>query len=287
MNKINKISTFVSGGADSEETLNVFEERDQQGNTTLLKNYNFDGALDAKTIYEFDEKGRVIVEKQYSSGEIPDQVLRIEYNESGKAKQVVINYADGSVSYKNYSRSEADKTTTIDIVDQDGVTEGKEFRKFDSEDRVLEELIHTDTGAIERKAEFEYNEHGDLVESVIVDEEGFETVRFFDFYRNDKAQIEKIEVLSEDEVIIRVDEYEYDERGNQTKHSMKDLDRGSLFVDIRDYDENNNVVKFERLMGERPIEVTETKYTIDGLMERQETRSNDGVMIYRFEYEMF
>lgn len=287
MNKIKSIKTFVIMEDTNEPMLQVIEERDQNGNITLLEHFNEEGGREAKSEYEFDEKGRVTIERQYSMGENPDQTLAIEYNESGKAKQVVITYADGSISYKNYSRDEAEKTTTIDIIDEDGDTEGKEFRKFDSEDRVLEEVIYTDTGAIETKVEFEYNEHGDIVESVRVDEEGFETVRFYDYYRNDLAQIHKMDVLDEDENIIRIDEFEYDERGNQTKHAIQDLDRGALFVNLTTYDLNNNEVKFERLYGERSVEVRETKYTVDGLMESQETRTGEGVMTHRFEYELY
>lgn len=286
MNNIKSISTYLIEEGE-EQKLSTYEERDQNGNITLLKQYDYDGILEAKSAYEFDEKGRVIVEKQYSTEGEPDQVLEIEYNESGKAKQVKISYADGSLSYKNYTRDEAVRSTTIEIIDEDGDSEGKEFRRFDEEDRVLEEVVYRDTGEIETKAEFEYNEHGDTVESVRVDEEGFETVRFYDYYRDEQARINKIETLNEDEKIIRVDEFEFDERGNQVKHIMRDLDRKALFIDKREYDMNNREIKFERLMGERPIEVKETKYTADGLMEQQETITNDGTMINKFVYEMF
>ena len=260
---------------------------DQNGNVTLLQHFDYDGNLEGKSEYEFDEKGRVVVERQYSTTDVPDQTLEIEYNESGKAHQVTVTFADGSVSYKKYSRDEAERSTTIDIIDEDGETEGKEYRKFDGEDRVLEETIYTDTGAIETKVEYEYNEHGDIVESVKVDEEGFETVLFYDYYRDDHSRINKLEVLNEKEVIIRVDEFEHDERGNRTKHTMRDLDRGSVFVDQRVFDLNNKEIKFERRMGDRPIEVKETTYTIDGLIETQEVRTNEGVTNYRFEYELY
>lgn len=270
-----------------EQQISAYEERDQNGNITLLQQFNYDGDLETKAEYEFDDKNRVIVERQYTSEEKPDQTLRIEYNESGKAKRVIVEYADGSFSYKNYSRDEAEKSTTIEILDQDNDPEGKEYRKFDSEGRVLEEIIYTDSGAVETKEEFEYNDYGDVIERVSVDIDGFETVRFYDYYRDDQSRVNKIEVLNEDETIIRIDEFEYDERGNQTRHSMNDLDRGSLFVDERTYDLQNNEIRFERLMGDRPIEVTETKYRADGLMEQKESRRGDGVTINRYEYDLY
>jgi len=287
MNKIKSIKSYILGENGEELIKNTHEELDQNGNVTLLQHFDYDGNLEGKSEYEFDEKGRVVVERQYSTTDVPDQTLEIEYNESGKAHQVTVTFADGSVSYKKYSRDEAERSTTIDIIDEDGETEGKEYRKFDGEDRVLEETIYTDTGAIETKVEYEYNEHGDIVESVKVDEEGFETVLFYDYYRDDHSRINKLEVLNEKEVIIRVDEFEHDERGNRTKHTMRDLDRGSVFVDQRVFDLNNKEIKFERRMGDRPIEVKETTYTIDGLIETQEVRTNEGVTNYRFEYELY
>ena len=287
MNKIKSIASYIIDGDESEKVLNVYEERDQLGNTVLLKHFNYEGELESKSEFEFDEKGRVVVEKQYSSNEKPDQVLRIEYNESGKAHQVVLEFADGSITYKNYSRDEAENTTTIDIVDQNGENEGKEFRKFDAEGLILEEIIYNDSGKVESKAEFEYNNHGDILESVRTDEEGFETVRFYDYYRDEQSRIYKIESLNEDEKIIRVDEFEFDERGNRVRHTMTDLERGSVFIDVREFDKNDQEIRFERLMGERPIEVVETKFRADGLMEQQETRRTEGVTTYRFEYELF
>ncbi len=286
MNKIKSITTLVIEENGS-TTPAAYEERDQEGNITLLKNYTEKGGLDGMTLFEFDEKNRVIVEKQYSNGESPDQVIKVNYNESGKAHQIIVEYADGSTSYKNYSRDEAEKSTTIEIVDQDNELEGKEYRKFDSENRILEETIFTDTGAIETKAEYEYNDYGDIIESVKVDDEGFETVRFYDYYRDDQSRINKVEMLNEDENIIRVDEFEYDERGNRIKHIMKNLERGSLFVDIRAFDENDREIRFERLMGDRPIQVIESRYRADGILEEQETRMGDGVILNRFEYEFF
>jgi hypothetical protein len=287
MNKIKSITTFVAGDQEGEKIISVYEERDQLGNITALKHFNHEGELENKTIYAFDEKGRVIVEEQYSTGTLPDQVIKIEYNESGKAQQVVIAFADGSSSLKKYSRDEAEKSTTIDIVDQDGEVEGKEFRRFDGEDRVLEEIIYNDAGEIETKGEFEYNDYGEITESVRLDVEGYETVRFYDYHRDDKANVFKIDTLNEEEQIIRIDEFEFDERGNRVKHIMKDLERGGLFIDLREFDKNDNEIRFERLMGDRPIELIETSFTIEGLMEKQEVTKTEGLITYLFEYELY
>lgn len=286
MNKIKSIKTFVLN-EEKEPQILVHEERDQLGNVTKLEHYNYDGEVESKTEFEFDEKGRLIEERQYSKVDSPDQTIRITYNESGKPGSVKVIYADGSVSNKTYERNIDERTTTILIVDQDGDEEGKEYRKFDEEDRILEEVIYNDFGNIESKREFEYDEHGYVVESVEMDSEGFETVRFYDYYRDDKAQVVKIETLNAEEKIIRIDTFELDERGNRAKHQMHNVERGGMYVDVREFDEKDNEIRFERFMGERPIEIVETKFREDGLLQEKESRSGDGTVIHRFEYELY
>lgn len=286
MNKIKSIKTFVLNDEDKPQLL-LHEERDQLGNVTKLEHYDHDGALESKSEFAFDEKGRLVEEKQFSKADTPDQTIRIEYNESGKPGLVRVLYADGSYSNKTYERNEAERTTTINIVDQDGDEEGKEYRKFDEEGRILEEVIYNDFGNVESKHEYEYDEYGNIVESVEVDSEGFEKVRFYDYYRDDKARINKIEMLNEEEKIIRVDTFELDERGNRVKHLMHNVERGTLHTDLRKYDEKDNEVHFERRFGERPIEVVETTFREDGLLQKRETRSVDGVIVHQFEYELY
>ena len=57
MNKIKSIKTFIKGEGD-EQSLNAYEERDQLGNVTQVKHYNFEGELESKSEFEFDDKGR-------------------------------------------------------------------------------------------------------------------------------------------------------------------------------------------------------------------------------------
>jgi hypothetical protein len=286
MNKIKSIRTFVLND-EGEPQLIVHEERDQLGNVTKLEHYDYDGVLESKTEFAFDDKGRLIEEKQFSKADTPDQTIKIEYNESGKPGLVRVLFADGSVSKKTYVRDEAERTTTINIVDQDGDEEGKEFRRFDDEGRLLEEVIYNDFGNVESKQEYEYDEYGHIVESVEVDSEGYEKVRFYDYYRDDKARIVKIDMLNEDEKIIRIDTFDLDDRGNRVKHQMHNVERGTVYVDLRDYDEKDNEIRFERLLGERPIEVVETKFREDGFLKERESRSGDGVIKHRFEYELY
>src|SRR5690606_6430662 len=148
-------------------------------------------------------KGQLIEEKQYTTGEIPDQQITYEYNESGMVALATVRYLDGSASFRKYLRDEAQNTTTIESTDQDGEFEGSEFRRFDGEGKVLEEIFYDSENNITEKTETEYDDYGRVIEMVALDTEGFETVRFYDYYNNDEGRVIKIETLNEDEVIIR------------------------------------------------------------------------------------
>ena len=283
--KIKTIKTFqVSEITDKQKVLTSLEERDPEGNILTHILYDEAGEVAQKTENAFDEKGRMISEKQYTGSEYPDQHIVFEYNESGKVGRAVVHYSDGSKSFRNYSRDEANNITTIEIVDENNAFEGKEIRKFDSEGRVLEATIFDEDNHISEKTETEYDDHGRIIENVVLDSEGYETVRFYDYYNDDEGRINKIEVLNEDEVIIRVDEIFYDEKGNQSKYIVLDKSRGLTFSEVWEYDQHDQVVNHKRLRGDQLLEEVKSKYRTDNLIEEQETLTGDGLVVNYFEY---
>ncbi len=286
-NKIKSITTvLINDDTDQEGVKNLYEERDPQGNTTLLEQYMPSGESESRTARSYDNQDRVLTEEHFSSGqEVADQRLEYVYNNSGKIDQITVTYADGSFSLKKYAWDEAENTNTIMISDEDGDHEGKEFRKFDSEGKVLEVAIYDEGDKVMEKAEYEYDDYANIIESVEVDQEGYETVRFYDYYRDDQGRITKLETLNEDEQIIRVDEFSFDEQGNRTRHHIQNLDRGSEQTDVWVYDQNNRLVQRERLRGGKPMETIDLRYREDGLLLEQEIRGANGVYANLFHYE--
>ena len=283
--KLKSIKTFhVDDNTDDKGMVNIYEEMDAQGNMILHIQYNEKGGIEQKTERILNDKGQLIEEKSYTGGEKADQHILYEYNESGKVHQAVVHYLDGSISYRNYTRDEAQKSTTIEIVDDEGEFEGKEFRRFDSERRLLEETIYDEGNKITEKRETEYDDYGRVTESVVLDIEGIETVRFYDYYLDDKGRVNKIESLNEDEIIIRTDEIEYDEKGNQAKYIVHDNGRGLEQTEVWEYDQDDNIVNHKRMRGENLLQEVKNRYREDKLLAEQETLTGDGISLDYFEY---
>ena len=286
-NKIKSIKTFhINDNTEDKGIINAYEERDAEGNITLHIQYNEKGGIEQKTERIFNEKGQLFEEKQYTGGENPDQHISYEYNESGKVALATVHYLDGSISLRKYSRNEAEKTTTIEIVDNENVFEGKEIRRFDEEGRILEETIYDEENEIVEKTETEYDDYGRIIENVFVDMSGIETVRFYDYYTDDEGRVNKIETLDEDETIIRTDEIKYDERGNQTKYIAQHENK-AIFTDIWEYDRDNKVINHKRMRGDNLVEEVKNKYREDNLLAEQETLTGNGIVLNYYEYSFY
>ncbi len=283
-NKIKSIKTFyVSDNTDGEGLLSAYEERDSEGNIILHIQFNEKEEIEQKTERIFDDKGRLVEEKQYTGGERPDQHIKYSYNESGKVAQATVLYLDGSTSFRNYLRDESKKITTIEIRDDDGTFEGKEIRRFDEEGRVLEEVIFDEDNEIVEKTETEFDDFGRIIENVYVDMSRIETVRFYDYYTDEKGRVNKIETLDEDETIIRTDEIKYDERGNQTKY-IASQENNMVFTDIWEYDLQNRITNHKRMRGDNLVEEVKNKYRDDNLLTERETLTGNGIVLNYFEY---
>lgn len=285
-NKIKSIKTYrIDDNTDGKGVLNAYEERDVEGIIVLNAQYDENGDFVQKAEKIINEKGQLIEEKQFTNEEKPDQHFLYEYNESGKVAQATVHYLDGSISFRRYSRDEAENITTIEIKDDENNFEGREVRRFDSEGRVLEEAYYDEENEIAEKTETEYDDFGRIIETVFLDSEGIETVRFYDYYTDDKGRVNKIETLDEDEVIIRVDEIEYDERGNQSKYIILDKSRGITFNETWEHDQQNRITNHKRNRGEQLLEEVKNRYRDDGLIAEIETLTGDGVTLNYFEYE--
>lgn len=287
-NKIKSIKTFhVHENTDEKGIVNAYEERDMEGNVTLHIQYNEKGEIEQKTERILNGKGQLVEEKQFTGGENPDQHFIYEYNESGKVATAKVHYLDGSTSYRKYSRNESENTTTIEITDSEGDYEGKEFRRFDNEGRILEEIFYDEENKITGKTETEYDDYGRIIESVEMDANGNEIVRFFDFYLDEQGRVNKIETLNEAESVIRIDEFEFDERGNQIKHIIRDKSRGVFSTDDWDYDLGNKIINHKRYIGDKLMEEVKNRYRDDNLLAEQETLAGTGVSLNYYEYTFY
>ena len=199
-----------SGGTDV-----YFNQYDANGLLIQTGTINADGTTYGVTNYEYDEKGRPILQKE-SGG-----TVSLEYNEQD---QIV----------KRVRATWGQNDTTLYTYDEQG--------------RLIEQIFQSDGTSIWDKYTWEYNEHGDVIKRTIQTTFGFldppdNTDTVVDFYVKEyDANGNLTKVVYEDGSYTA---YEYDEAGNKIKytsyHNAKDF-----VIFTYTYDENGNMTEYRR-----------------------------------------
>lgn len=289
MKKVKSIKSYIiTGETDENGYLSSYEERDEQGATTLEESLDLEGNLEMKVIRSYNDKGQLIEEQQYTETESPDEIHQFHYAASGEIEKIEVKYKDGSCSYKNYVKDEAESTITINIKDEAGNYEGKEFRKFDSEGRVLEEIIYDENDAVHEQKETLYDDHGRVIERYEVDASGFEKEYYYDYEMDEAGNFTEVRTVNPKEEVIRIDHFVYDEKSNRIQHNIKDKEAGYARIIDWEYDEKDRMTKQKVSMpdGQLLQEVVLTYDEEDRVLERQ-TTDRHGVETHRHVYEFY
>ncbi|MEM1320601.1 MAG: hypothetical protein AAGG75_10105 [Bacteroidota bacterium] len=287
MSKIKSVSTYIIAEHTPEEgLLTMYEERDEQGNILLHEQYYEDGSTEMRTMRQFDNDNRLLTLEQYSSNEKPDQRFEYQYNESGKVAKVSIHYLDGSISVQHYERDEAENSLTVRTVDEDGDEEAKEYRRLDSEGRVLEEIIHED-GELQRHVQSSYDDHGRLLSRHTKTGDGYDTKYTYEYEIDDQGRITGIDVVDEEDELVRGDTLGYDERGNEISHLVENHLEGYIAEERAAYDENGRLVKEQRFNGQNLASEVDYLYNENNLLHEEAHRSPRGVYLNQYKYEFY
>lgn len=290
MKKIKSISTHVVGENTPDEGILVqYEERDEEGHLVVEEKFYPDGSLESRILRDFDDKGQVVSEKEFSGeNEQPDQATTYTYSAAGRLEEAVIAYQDGSLTIRKYEQDEAANSETIHIADEEGTFEGKEYRRYDSEGHVLQEVIHDEEEKLEQDVSREYDDHGQLIKRVSIFDEDYETVELFDYERNEGGQIISRRAEDEDGKLLRFDEFSYDERGNTIQHKAQSVNEGWALVDEWEYDEKDQIVKSRRSQPDGSVlQESDYFYNEEGLLLERETRTKQGVSLSVYKYEYY
>ena len=205
------------------ESLNVksggtavyFNQYDANGLLMQTGTINADGTTYGVTNYEYDEKGRPILQKE-SGG-----TVSLEYNEQD---QIV----------KRVRAAWGQNDTTLYTYDEQG--------------RLIEQIFQSDGTSIWDKYTWEYNEHGDVIKRTIQTTFGFldppdNTDTVVDFYVKEyDANGNLTKVVYEDGSYTA---YEYDEAGNKIKYTSYHA-ANDFVIFYYTYDENGNMTEYRR-----------------------------------------
>ncbi len=288
MKKIKSISTYLRVNEMEEGKLQSLEQRDEQENVLLEELYYPTGDMESRIERVYNEAGRLELVREYATDrEKPDQQTEFEYTAAGRIALKRVIYQDGSLSVHQYEYDEANLAENITIVDEDQEVEGREYRRFDSEGKILEERIELEDGSIEEQRKVEFDDHGMMLKRELTryDEEKLE---LFVYERDEKGLVKKRYIEDEEGEIQRLDVFEYDERGNTLEHQAEDHNQGWGVIDRWEYDDQDRVIKSQRSYPSgMMLQETSMVYNEEGFLSKRETRTPQGVQSFNYRYEFF
>jgi hypothetical protein len=192
--------------------VSTFEYSEQQ---KLIKHHlsiESDG-ISETMVYNRDEKGRLIEEVKYYSGDEGEKIL-FEY-------------------------SSHDLPVKIQRFDSDGDKESDEELEYDSSDRLIKHLITTPDGSENQTSELTYGDNGKPKLKIVNDSDGDLESKTEFAYDDKERLIRMLENNDEGKVVSDIATI-YDERDNIVERSIKDYHTRTLkYV----YDKNDNCIE--------------------------------------------
>ena len=196
-------------------TVIYFDQYDAKGHLIQTGNINTDGTTYGVTAYEYDEKGRPILQKD-SVG-----TISLEYDEEDRIIKRVRN-----------ARGQNDTT----------------WYAYDEQGRLIEQIYKPDDMRIWDTYTWEYNEYGDVIKRTIQS-----TFGFLDPPNNTDTVVNVyVKEYDENGMLIKITyedgsytAYEYDENGNEIKYTSY-YKANDFVIFYFTYDENGNMTEYRR-----------------------------------------
>jgi hypothetical protein len=182
----------------------------------LMEEITFSGEdeIESKTLYEYDENGRVIKEMNYFEDEEFSDGRVLKYNKFDQLEEIHIQYADGSETIQLYERQP--NLSIIRYFSEYNELEYTEERKTDEKNNLIEFIKFGPAKEVEHKIDLIYDEYGRLTES-----------------RDDN-------IMEDFRSVTRLD---YDDKGNPSRE-IAYTEKGNIISSRQyEYNENNEVVK--------------------------------------------
>lgn len=204
----------------------------QFGNLTELTDYDNNGDLKRKRIYEYDKENKLLEEKLFENGSLYDKWVS-EYDSNGQDIERIRYLGNGSISNSIIS-------------------------KYDEGGMKIERIHKDESGSITGREIFKYNEIGQNIERLWYNENGILDVKVLnEFDRNNNKINEKF--YKSDEIISSETDYRFDDFGNMIQMNGKyfrentEIERTYKFI----YDDKKNWVVQISFLNRTPEYYTE------------------------------
>ena len=198
-----------------EKISSLFKKYNQAGFLLESSEYNSDGSLMQKEVFEYDKRNNRIKEFLFSDDDKIDQYTEVKYNTLRLPIKMFIKDEKGRTFQKNtYQYNEKSELTRLTGYDERGKMAERSYYSYDSKGNLI---LYTGYGEYDnRKISYQYNSENKVTESLTLDLKG-----------------------NFAEKII----YQYDKIQNSIKKTYLDKDNKPLKSELCIYDKYENLLE--------------------------------------------
>lgn len=259
---VKKNGTLEKGAVCDIECHNFLLYFNEKGFFTEKINYNTDGSLNRKIIYEYDEKDNKIAQNVYNSEEKLMSKWKYQYDAKGNKTQEQL-YEEGIMEMKEELLCDK-KNNLIEVKSYFG--EGntlpiKDVFFYDKKGNKTKKISYDNKDTSRFEYTFKYDKKGKLIEENIYNFQGILGIVKTYQYEKNRKRIERIK-YKVDKSIYKREIEEYDKNDNLTEESEYN-DKGELIEKVSiQYDDKGNQIKHDWFYPEINIDRKRT-YTYE------------------------
>jgi|GEM_PF-6938886 len=162
MQKIKEQKIWISLAAagsfnDGERRLCEVNRYDIHGHLLFHESYNGQGKLESRQQYEYNAAGLLLKEYHCFSDNEWDEIHTYFYSENGKLQNIIIRYADNSITDRYHQYDEPTGKFIIEARDEKGNIEEREERELD-EDGLILSFAYYRYGELQSQERYFYDE---------------------------------------------------------------------------------------------------------------------------------
>jgi len=227
---------------DNGELSKIIYAYNNKGEIILEVEYDLDGVLKNKYIYEYDKKGNKTKTESYSNEKIDYQTI-FEYDDNNKLivsyhydldKWIGVNlenFLDSKTTYKYDINGNLIEQSTYS---RSGSLEKRLSKKYDKNIVVVVHTLTIGNYLKDIRSDYKYDEFGNEIESITYNDDGTEKVKTVSYYDNNNNKIKKIyQSYIQDFVDSTFYSYEYDVN-NWIKKITYNSSKEPVYIDERE-----------------------------------------------------
>lgn len=208
-----------SGISGSVKTVSEFDYTGVSKNDAAIK-----GKLINKKVSAYDEKGNLVDQRLYKSGDTLLSSAAFKYDSNGNLTERSGHDADGSLFSKTVFINDAKGNPKEEIIYlQDGSWDSKTSYKLDARGKLIEEKLQGKNGDIIYRSVFTYAPSGKILDKTIYNGSGGISSKYSAKYDQKGNRLEE-KITGSDGALMHRYTFEYDAKGNKISDKVYNED---------------------------------------------------------------